>query len=54
MNGYIPVNNKEKEQLALSTIYKNLVEELDVEPNEAQEVIKEYKRGISIEDLLNI
>ena len=50
MNGYIPVNNKEKEQLALSTIYKNLVEELDVEPNEAQEVIKEYKRGISIED----
>ena len=53
MNGYIPVNDNEKEQLALSTIYKNLVEELDVEPNEAKEVIKEYKQGISIDDFAN-
>lgn len=53
INGYIPVNDNEKEQLALSTIYKNLVEELDVEPNEAKDVIKEYKQGISIDDFAN-
>lgn len=53
INGYIPVNDSEKEQLALSTIYKNLVEELDVEPNEAKDVIKEYKQGISIDDFAN-